>query len=54
MSTKSTLAHGPEFHLYHDLIDRDHVHLEIEGTKVETDYGRTFQREMTYAKDDQA
>lgn len=41
MSTRSTLAHGPGFHLYHDLIDRDHVYLEIEGTKVETDYGRT-------------
>lgn len=42
MSTRSTLAHGPGFHLYHDLIDRDHVYLEIEGTKVETDYGRTM------------
>ena len=42
MSTRSTLAHGPGFHFYHDLIDRDHVYLEIEGTKVETDYGRTM------------
>ena len=42
MSTRSTLAHGPTFHFYHDLIDRDHVYLEIEGTKVETDYGRTM------------
>ena len=42
MSTRSTLAHGPSFHLYHDLIDRDHVYLEIEGTKVEADYGRTI------------
>ena len=42
MSTRSTLAHGPNFHLYHDLIDRDHVCLEIEGTKVETDDGRTM------------
>ena len=41
MSTRSTLAHGPNFHLYHDLIDRDHVYLEIEGAKVEIDYGRT-------------
>ena len=41
MSTRLTLAHGPGFHLYHDLIDRNHVYLEIEGTKVETDYGRT-------------
>lgn len=42
MSTRSTLAHGPGFHLYHDLIDRDNVYLEIEGTQVETDYGRTM------------
>ena len=42
MSTRSTLAHGPGFHFYHDLLDRDHVYLEIEGTKVETDYGRTM------------
>ena len=42
MSTRSTLVHGPNFHLYHDLLDQDHVHLEIEGTRFEAEYGRVM------------
>ena len=42
MSTRSTLAHGPSFHLYHDLLDQDHVYLEMEGTRFESEYGRVM------------
>ena len=27
MSTKSTIAHGPNFHLYHEAFDEDNVYL---------------------------
>ena len=42
MSTKATIAHGPSFHLYHDLLDEDHVYLEVEGTPFEASYGRVM------------
>ena len=42
MSTKATIAHGPNFHLYHDLLDEDHVYLEVEGTQFEASYGRVM------------
>lgn len=31
MSTKSTIAHGPTFHLYNDLGDERYVYLELES-----------------------
>ena len=40
MSTKSTLAHGGNFHLYHEALDEDYVYLELEGTKFEASYNR--------------
>ena len=42
MSTKATIAHGPNFHFYHDLLDEDHVYLEVEGTQFEASYGRVM------------
>lgn len=42
MSTKSTLAHGKEFHLYHEVLDGDHVYLELETTHFEAGYGRVM------------
>ncbi len=42
MSTKATIAHGPSFHFYHDLIDETHVYLEVEGTQFEASYGRVM------------
>ena len=42
MSTKATIAHGPNFHFYHDLWDEDHVYLEVEGTQFEASYGRVM------------
>ena len=35
MSTKSTLAHGPGFHLYHECFEQDTVYLELEKTHFE-------------------
>ena len=40
MSTRSTIAHGPGFHLYHEMLDEDHVYLQVEGTQFEAGYGR--------------
>jgi hypothetical protein len=42
MSTKSTLAHGRNFHLYHEALDEDYVYLELEGTKFEASYNRVM------------
>lgn len=38
MSTKSTIAYGPTFHLYHEAFDEDYVYLELKGTKFEASY----------------
>ena len=40
MSIKSTIAHGPNFHLYHEAFDEDYVYLELAGTKFEASYDR--------------
>lgn len=42
MSTKATIAHGPNFHLYHEALDDDFVYLEIEGTQFEASYNRVM------------
>jgi hypothetical protein len=42
MSTKSTIAHGGNFHLYHEAFDEDYVYLELEGTKFEASYNRVM------------
>ena len=42
MSTKSTLAHGPNFHLYHEMLEEDYVYLEVAGTRFEAEYGRVM------------
>jgi hypothetical protein len=42
MSTKSTIAHGRNFHLYHEAFDEDYVYLELEGTKFEAAYNRVM------------
>jgi hypothetical protein len=42
MSTKSTIAHGPNFHFYHELGDDDHVYLRLEMTEFEAGYGRVM------------
>lgn len=31
VSTKSTIAYGPDFHLYHEMMEDDAVYLQIEG-----------------------
>src|SRR5437016_35336 len=33
MSTKSTIAHGDDFHLYHEIFEDDFVYLELEGVE---------------------
>ena len=42
MSTKATIAHGPDFHLYHEMGDENHVYLEVAGTQFEASYGRVM------------
>src|ERR671923_711816 len=42
MSTKSTIAHGRNFHLYHEAFDEDYVYLELEGAKFEASYNRVM------------
>ncbi len=42
MSTKMTIAHGPNFHLYHEALDEDYVYLEVEGAQFEAAYNRVM------------
>jgi hypothetical protein len=42
MSTKSTIAHGAGFHFYNEVLDDDHVYLELETTRFEAGYGRVM------------
>ncbi len=42
MSTKSTIAHGPTFHFYHEVLDEDYVYLELEGVQFEAGYNRVM------------
>ncbi|OZC01470.1 hypothetical protein [Rubricoccus marinus] len=40
MSTKATIAHGPTFHLYHEIGDDRYVYLEVEGVPFQASYDR--------------
>ena len=40
MSTKATIAHGPAFHLYHEIGDDHYVYLELEGVPFHAAYDR--------------
>ena len=40
MSTKATIAHGDNFHFYHEVLDDGHVYLELNTTQFEAGYGR--------------
>ena len=42
MSTKSTIAHGQNFHFYHEVLDDDHVYLALDTTHFEAGYGRVM------------
>ena len=42
MSTKATIAHGSNFHLYHEVFDEDNVYFELEGTQFEAGYNRVM------------
>ena len=42
MSTKCTIAHGENFHFYHEVLDDDHVYLELDTTHFEAGYGRVM------------
>jgi hypothetical protein len=42
MSTKSSLAYGPHFHLYSEMGDADNVYLELEGVEFETSERRVM------------
>lgn len=40
MSTKSTIAHGPTFHLYHEVGDSRSVYLRLDGAPFDASYDR--------------
>jgi hypothetical protein len=42
MSTKCTISHGEDFHFYHEVLDDDHVYLELDTTHFEAGYGRVM------------
>jgi hypothetical protein len=42
MSTKATIAHGSNFHFYHEVLDEDYVYLEVDGTQFEASYSRVM------------
>ncbi len=42
MSTKSTIAHGENFHFYREAFDDDHVYLRLDTTHFEAGYGRVM------------
>jgi hypothetical protein len=42
MSTRSTIAHGPTFHLYHEALDESFIYLELEGVAFEASYNRVM------------
>jgi hypothetical protein len=42
MSTKSTIAHGTNFHLYHEVLDESYVYLELESVQFEAGYNRVL------------
>lgn len=40
MSTKATVAHGPNFHLFREVLDDCHIYLELENVQFEASYNR--------------
>jgi len=42
MSTKSTIAYGSTFHLYHEVLDDSYVYLELEQVEFEASYNRVM------------
>lgn len=40
MSTKATIAYGKNFHLFHDMGDRQHIYLELDTTNFHAGYGQ--------------
>ena len=40
MSTKSSLAYGSTFHLYHEVLDDSYIYLELEQVPFEASYNR--------------
>jgi hypothetical protein len=42
MSTRATIASGDHFHFYREMLDDDHVYLELETTQYAAGYGRVM------------
>jgi hypothetical protein len=42
VSTRATIAHGKNFHFYHEVFDDSHVYLELEGMEFEAGYQRVM------------
>ncbi len=42
MSTKATVARGPNFHLHREVLDDQYIYLELEGVPFEASYQRVM------------
>jgi len=42
MSTKATVAHGPTFHLYQEVLEDQYIYLELESVPFEASYNRVM------------
>lgn len=42
MSTKCTISHGENFHFYREILDDDHVYLQLDTTHFEAGYDRVM------------
>lgn len=42
MSTKSSIAHGPDFHLYREAFDEENVHLSMDGVEFKAEANRVM------------
>lgn len=42
MSTKATVAHGSNFHLYKEVCDENFIYLSLEGVSFEASYNRVM------------
>jgi hypothetical protein len=40
MSTKATIAYGKNFHLFREMMEQEHIYLELETTNFEAGYGQ--------------
>jgi hypothetical protein len=40
MSTRATIAYGKNFHRFREMMEQEHIYLELETTNFEAGYGQ--------------